>query len=66
MTIPFGRRRLILTVAIAPASSRRWDGAAALGATDAELASFARNRAGDVDRVHWEGLRLMYGGARRS
>ena len=38
---------------------------AALGATDAELASFARNRAGDVDRAHWEGLRLMYGGARR-
>ena len=65
MTIPLGRRRLVLTVAMAPASSRPWDGAAAFGATDARLASFATNRAGDVAGAHREALRPMSAGARR-
>ena len=64
MTISFGRRRLILTVAVA-APSQHQDNPLALDATDAELARLARDRSVDLDRVHWEGLRLMYGGVRR-
>ena len=65
MTIPFGRRRLIVTFVPAPVRSRPGDDGAALGATDAELATLARNQTVDLDRPQWEGLRLLYGGTRR-
>ena len=66
MTIPFGRRRLTLTVAVTRAHPRSWEDAGpAIGATDAELASLARRQAVDIYRPQWEGLRLVYGGTRR-
>jgi len=64
MTIPFGRRRLILTLAAAPpprlAASEIPD-----GASDAELVQWVRHGGIDVDRARWEGMTLLYGGFRR-
>lgn len=69
MTIPFGRRRLILTVALAgaaaPGRARAVFPELPLGADDHELARLSRRPALDVDVARWEGMALIYGGARR-
>ena len=60
MTIPVGRRRLVLT--LLPATHPpRFDLPAALDATDAELVRLTGRGAADLDRVRWEAMRLMYG-----
>ena len=64
MTIPFGRRRLVLTVVAAP---RHPHGPvapelpAAVGATDAELARLVAHDAADIDRARWQAMTMMYG-----
>lgn len=64
MTIPFGRRRLVVSFALAgqDAPPRALDPLP--GATDAELAHLARGGGGDIDRARWDALVLMYGGRR--
>ena len=62
MTIPVGRRRLVLT--LLPARPTAADYPAAAAATDAELVRLA-GAAPDLDRARWEALRLMYGPTRR-
>ena len=60
MTIPIGRRRLVLTL-LPPARRPAVDLPAALDATDAELVRLAGPAAGDLDRARWEAMRLIYG-----
>ena len=42
MQIPFGRRRLIVTVALTPAPPRLWEEAVAVGLGDHDLARLSR------------------------
>jgi len=66
MTIPFGRRRLVVSVAVAGRDERSAPIVDPLpGATDAELARLSRGGTIDIDRARWEGLTLLYGGLRR-
>jgi hypothetical protein len=65
MTIPFGRRRLTLTVSLTKAPQVCWDTQIPAGADDRELAYYSRIDAHDIDRARWEALALMYGGVRR-
>jgi hypothetical protein len=60
MTIPIGRRRLVLTL-LPPTRRPAVDVPAALDATDAELVRLAGPAAADLDRARWEAMRLMYG-----
>ena len=60
MTIPVGRRRLVLTL-ISPARSAGPDLPAAIDATDAELVRLSSSNGADLDRARWEAMRLMYG-----
>lgn len=64
MTIPFGRRRLIVTWAVA-APPRLAAAGFPDGASDAEIVRFVRNGGVDIDRARWEGMTLIYGGVRR-
>ena len=65
MTIPFGRRRLSITLITAqpPARPRVLDALAAQGGTDLELAHLHLRNAQDVltDRVRWDAMALLYG-----
>ncbi len=63
MTIPVGRRRLVLTL-ISPARSPAPDLPAAIDATDAELVRLSSAKGADLDRARWEVMRLMYGAPR--
>ncbi len=69
MTIPFGRRRLIVTVALhragTPESVRGAALGLPLGADDHELARLSRRPALDSDVARWPGMSLIYGAARR-
>lgn len=71
MTIPFGRRRLTMTLdvclSLAPTETRQRTvrPGLPLGADDHELARLSRVQPLDVDRARWEGLALLYGGSRR-
>ena len=65
MTIPFGRRRLILTLALVPPSRPTLDGDIPPGTTDLDLARLARRAAVDLDRPRLDALTLMYGGHRQ-
>ena len=66
MTIPFGRRRLTLTFAVASPATQDWDGVIPPGSSDQDLARLSRQEPMDIDRARWEGLTLLYGGFRRS
>jgi hypothetical protein len=66
MTIPFGRRRLVLTMQVVADPPRLWDGTDPLGATDADLARLNRRKAIDVEQLRWDAMALMYGGQHRS
>ena len=61
--IPFGRRRIVVTLAAEPIRSKSPKPSAALGASDAELARLASRRA-DADQARWGVWTAMYGGAR--
>ena len=66
MTIPFGRRRLKLTLAVTSAPTQDWDGLIPPGSSDQELARLSRQEPMDIDRARWEGLTLLYGGFRQN
>ena len=57
MTIPVGRRRLVLSL-LPPAAP---DLPAAADATDAELVRLSVAGQDDLDRARWEAMRLIYG-----
>lgn len=65
MTIPFGRRRLTVSLSPsqAPARPRALDALAAQGGTDAELAYLRLRNTQDAlaDRARWDALVLLYG-----
>jgi hypothetical protein len=65
MTIPFGRRRLILTVALTSAPARFREPQRAAGADDQELVRLSRQPDVDIDLARWEGLSILYGASRR-
>ena len=65
MTIPLGRRRLVVSVAVGRVAPPERVADPLPGATDAELARLARGGTIDIDRARWEGLTLLYGGLRR-
>jgi hypothetical protein len=62
-TIPFGRRRLVLSVAAESIRSRAPEPGAALGASDAELVRLTSRRS-DVEQARWDVWLSMYGGPR--
>ena len=64
MTIPVGRRRLVLSL-LPPAPPAAPDLPAAAGASDAELVRLSAAARDDLDRARWEAMRLIYGGRRR-
>jgi len=66
MTIPVGRRRLVLSLRLLSPTTHRWDGIDPLDANDAELAHIGRRTDRDVDRLRWEAMTLLYGGQVRS
>ncbi len=65
MTIPFGRRRLIVTLAVTGTPRQPWAGDFPPETGDRELARLAKGGTVDIDRARWESLSLMYGGQRR-
>ena len=60
MTIPFGRRRLVLSLESAPAH-RALQFPALDGASDAELAHAPGLADRTLDRVRWETMLIMHG-----
>ena len=67
MTIPFGRRRLVFTLAVVPSPPvprRQLDVPAAFDASDAELARLAAPHEEAVDRLRWDAMATLYGGVR--
>ena len=65
MTIPFGRRRLIVTLNLTTKPDLAKDDSVPLGLDDRELVRWTRTEPLDIDRARWEGLSLIYGGVRR-
>ena len=57
MTIPIGRRRLILSLISSPAPRRSPEVSAAIGATDAELARLRLTP--DQERERWRAITLL-------
>jgi hypothetical protein len=64
-SIPFGHRRLVLSLDLLPAAPdrvrRKVDVPAAYDATDAELARINARVAAAQDRVRWEAQAVYYG-----
>ena len=58
MTIPIGRRRLVLSLISSPAPRRAPEIPVAVGATDAELARLGR-LAPELEREHWRAVTLL-------
>lgn len=65
MTIPLGRRRLILSLAVLASQPTAADLPSALGASDLELARLNADRHLAAERPRWDAMTLMYGGTRR-
>ena len=63
MTIPFGRRRLVVSLSLTPSHSLTWDEVTPAGGTDADLARLNRHRAPDIETTRWQ---TLYGWASRS
>ncbi|MDQ3044084.1 MAG: hypothetical protein M3R06_02880 [Chloroflexota bacterium] len=61
MTIPVGRRHLVLTLIPRPATSRPFDLPSAAEASDAELATIQARRDAHADRLRWEAMAIVYG-----
>jgi hypothetical protein len=64
MTIAIGRRRLILSLIVAPSSPRAIDVPLAQNATDIELAHLNSTISAQEDRRRWEANAILYGGMR--
>jgi hypothetical protein len=64
MTIAFGRRRLILSLIVAPSSPKTVDVPMAQNATDGELARLNSTISAMEDRRRWEASAILYGGMR--
>jgi hypothetical protein len=64
MTIPLGRRRLVLSLIPAPRLNRGPDLFAAVGATDAELARLGNLDQAATDRLRWQIMAGMRGSYR--
>ncbi len=62
MTIPFGRRRLIVTLAVTGAPRRPWTDDIPPETGDQDLARLAKGGAIDIERARWETLMFIYGG----
>lgn len=61
ISIPLGRRRLVVTVAALPLRARRNVIDATVEASDAELARLAARRPDD-GQLRWDALAPLYGG----
>ena len=61
MTIPVGRRHLVLTLIPRPVSNQPFDLPAAADASDAELATIQARRDAQADRLRWEAMAIAYG-----
>ena len=59
-TIPFGRRRLVLTLAAEPLRAPATEPSEVLGASDAELARLAGNRR-ELEAARWDVWAALYG-----
>jgi hypothetical protein len=64
MTIAIGRRRLILSLIVAPSSPKCFDVPMAQNATDDELARLNNSVGAMEDRRRWEASAILYGGMR--
>lgn len=64
MTIAFGRRRLILSLIVAPACPKTIDVPEALDATDKELARINSHMEAAQTRLQWESNAILLGGLR--
>lgn len=64
MTIPFGRRRLIVSLVDAAPRRKLFRYAMADNATDAELARLNQFNAAAMDRIRWEATAALFGGPR--
>jgi hypothetical protein len=64
MTIAIGRRRLILSLIVAPSSPKCFDVPLAQDATDEELARLNSTISAMEDRRRWEASAILYGGMR--
>ncbi|MEA2594003.1 MAG: hypothetical protein QOF01_472 [Thermomicrobiales bacterium] len=64
MTIAFGRRRLILSLIVAPPGPKLVDLPMAQNATDDELARLNSTISAMEDRRRWEASAILYGGMR--
>lgn len=64
MTIALGRRRLILSLIVAPSFEKQFDLPMAQNATDAELAQLRSLNGAMEDRRRWEASAILYGGMR--
>jgi hypothetical protein len=64
MTIAIGRRRLILSLIVAPSTPKSLDVPMAENATDFELAHLTNALTAMEDRRRWEATAILYGGMR--
>jgi hypothetical protein len=64
MTIPFGRRRLIVSLVDASPRRKLFGYSMAINASDAELARLNQFNAAASDRLRWESTAALYGGPR--
>ncbi len=64
MTIAFGRRRLILSLIVAPSCPKAIDVPMAQNASDDELAHLNSTISALEDRRRWEASAILYGGMR--
>jgi len=64
MTIPFGRRRLMIALVAVPPRQRQLAVPEAISASDDELARLGNRRASLADRARWEADVALYGGFR--
>ena len=61
MTIPVGRRHLVLTLIPRTVTNQPFDLPVAAGSSDAELATIQARRDAQADRLRWEAMAIAYG-----
>ncbi len=65
MTIPFGRRRMNITLSRSSARTRGWEQLAAAGMDDQELSRLNQRNTCTYEGAPWVRLRLIYTDGRR-